>query len=76
MSAVGHFVSFILSICQQLLLIPAFYFFSESPEATIMVVRNLGMFLIPSIHFLVYPLVETAFSENLRESLTFVPRMP
>ena len=64
-SAVGHFLSFSISILETFLLVNAFYFLKDIETVTI--VRNLNMFLIPSINFFVYPFIETLFSENLRE---------
>ena len=65
-SAVGHSLSFALSMTETGLIVNAFYFLKDLETVT--TVRNLNMFLIPSINFFVYPLIETAFSENLRQT--------
>ena len=65
-SAVGHFLSFAISMLETFLLVNAFYFLKDIETVT--TVRNVNMFLIPSINFFVYPFIETLFSENLRES--------
>ena len=71
-SAVGHFLSFALSMLETFLLVHAFYFFKDIE--TVATIRNVNMFLLPSIIFLVYPLIETLFSENLRGSFCFSPK--
>ena len=71
-SALGHFVSFALSMLETFLLVHAFYFIKDFETVT--TVRNLNMFLIPSINFFVYPFIETLFSEKLRESFCKSPK--
>ena len=68
----GHLVSFMVSIAETTLLIKAFYFLSDSEE-TFIVMRNVNMFLIPSIYFVVYPFIQTIFSDTLRGSLGVIP---
>ena len=65
-SATGHVVSFVVSIAETTLLIKAFYFLSDSEETFVMI-RNINMFLIPSIYFVVYPFIQTIFSDTLRD---------
>ena len=71
-SATGHVVSFVVSIAETTLLIKAFYFLSDSEETFVMI-RNINMFLIPSIYFVVYPFIQTIFSDTLRDSLGVIP---
>ena len=71
-SAAGHFASFAVSMVETFLLIHAFYFMADMEK--VKVVRNVNMFLIPSINFFLYPLIETVFSESLRESFSVFPR--
>ena len=65
-SIFGHFLSFILSICH-LLLIPLLFFIFSVPSGP-SYVANLMTFLFPSFNFSLYPLIETVFSDNLRNS--------
>ena len=71
-SAMGHFVTFAISMLETFLLVHAFYFITNIETLTN--VRNLSMFFIPSIKFFVYPFIETMFSENLRDSLCRSPK--
>ena len=71
-SAIGHFMSFAISMLETFLLVHAFYFITNFETLTI--VRNLDMFLIPSINFFIYPFIETLFSKNLRESFCKSPK--
>ena len=66
-SFMGHFVSFILTIAQLSLLLNTFYFFVDDEEM-LATVRNLTYFFVPATEFLIYPLIETIFSERLRET--------
>ena len=66
-SAVGHFLSFVLNLFETFLHINALFFFFDMETVTI--IRNLNFFFLPSIKFAIYPLVETLFSETLRDSL-------
>ena len=66
-SAVGHFLSFALNLFETFLHIYALYFIFDFETVTI--IRNLNFFFLPSIKFAIYPLVETLFSETLRDSL-------
>ena len=65
-SALGHFLSFATCMVQLGLWIPAYYFLSDGP---LMNLRSLNTFLMPSFNFCVYPLIQTLFSENVRNSL-------
>ena len=71
-SAMGHFVTFAISMLETFLLVHAFYFITN--VETLTNVRNLSMFFIPSIKFFVYPFIETMFSENLRDSFCRSPK--
>ena len=66
-SSLGHFLSFSLSLFETFLHMNALYFFFDFEMVTM--IRNLNFFFLPSIKFTVYPLIETMFSETLRESL-------
>ena len=66
-SAMGHFVSFALNLFETFLHIYALYFFFDLETVTI--VRNLNFFFLPSIKLSIYPLIETLFSETLRDTL-------
>ena len=69
-SFMGNFVSFILNLAQLSLLLNTFYFFIEDEEI-LATMRNLIYFFLPATEFLIYPLIETIFSESLRR--TFHP---
>ena len=66
-SALGHFASFIVSMAH-LLLIPTIYLLSNGGGKVSgpLEICQLIAFFFPSINFLVYPFIETVFSENLR----------
>ena len=66
----GHFVSFILTILQFALLLNTFYFFVEDVEI-LATMRTLVFFFVPATEFLIHPMVETIFSEKLRETFNF-----
>ena len=66
-SAAGHFISFALNLLETFLHINALYFFFDFETVTL--IRNLNFFFLPSTKFTIYPLIETLFSETLRESL-------
>ena len=66
-SSFGHFLSFALNLCETFLHMNALYFFFDFEMVTM--IRNLNFFFLPSIKFTIYPLIETLFSETLRESL-------
>ena len=68
-SALGHFASFLVSMAH-LLLIPTLYFLSHTENASgaPMAICQFIAFFFPSINFLVYPFIETVFSENLRNN--------
>ena len=69
-SALGHFASFFISMVQLCFLMPALFFSFEVEE--IPLIRNLILFLIPATEFLIYPLIETIFSETLRGTLPII----
>ena len=69
-SALGHFASFIVSMAH-LLLIPTIYLLSGGGGEDVsgpMEICQLIAFFFPSINLLVYPFIETIFSENLRNN--------
>ena len=66
-SALGHFASFFISMVQLCFLLPALFFSFEDKIITL--IRNLILFFIPATEFLIYPLIETIFSETLRGTL-------
>ena len=49
----------------------AFVFFIEDKEMLVSM-RSLTMFFMPATEFLIYPLIETIFSERLRSTLPFM----
>ena len=61
-SAFGHFVSFLLSLTNNLLMIPTGYTSKRNLHA-------LFAFYVPSFNFFLYPFIETICSENLRNTL-------
>ena len=61
-----------VSVTQFALLVPAFYLPSDF-EGTLMTMRDLNAFFIPCTNFLIYPLIETLFTESLRETLVTMP---
>ena len=67
-SALGHSMSFALRFVEVFLVIYAFNFIDDVETLTI--AWNLSMFFIPSISFFLYPLIETLFSDNLRQGFT------
>ena len=69
-SALGHFASFFISMVQLCFLLPALFFSFEVEEITL--IRNLILFFIPATEFLIYPLIETIFSETLRGTLPII----
>lgn len=71
-SAFGHFLSFLLSICH-LFVIPVLFcvnYNSSGPSY----VCNLMTFLFPSFNFSIYPLIETVFSDNLMNTFLEIIR--
>ena len=66
-STLGHFASFMISMAQLFLLFYSLYFFVEDEEI-MSKMRTLTMFLSPATEFLLYPLIETIFSERLRST--------
>ena len=66
-SALGHFLSLVVSMTHLVLWIPPFYLLSDSEELYVKI-RNVNMFLIPSFNFCVHTLVETVFSDVLWDS--------
>ena len=66
-SLAGHCLSFALNLLETFLHINALYFLFDFETVTM--IRNLNFFFIPSIIFTVHPLIETLFSETLRENL-------
>ena len=67
-SAIGHFASFVVSCSETTLLYLALYFFPVTEE-TLLVFQNLITFFFPSMNFVIYPLIETLCSQNLRDTL-------
>ena len=67
-SAIGHFVSFIVSCSETTLLYLALYFFPVT-EKTLVTLQNLITFFFPCMNFVIYPLIETMCSQNLRDTL-------
>ena len=70
-SALGHFATFAICMVQLFLLMNAFVFFIEDKEMLVSM-RSLTMFFMPATEFLIYPLIETIFSERLRSTLPFM----
>ena len=68
-SFMGHFASFILTMVHFSLFLNTFYFFVENEEI-LATLRTLVFFFFPATEFLVYPLVETMFSESLRRTFS------
>ena len=67
-SAIGHFVSFIVSCSETTLLYLTLYFFPVT-EKTLVTLQNLITFFFPCMNFVIYPLIETMCSQNLRDTL-------
>ena len=73
-SVMGHFVSFLLGMVH-LLLPPIIYFsYFYIGESEPIMMSDFIVFIFPSLNFLVYPLVEILFSENLRMNFIEVVR--
>ena len=67
-SAMGHFASFAVSMAH-LLLIPTIHLVSDAKSAPIAeAMMKFITFLFPSINFVIYPFIETMFSQNLRRN--------
>ena len=67
-SAIGHFASFVVSCSETTLLYLALYFFPVT-EKTLLTLQNLITFFFPCMNFVIYPLIETMCSQNLRDTL-------
>ena len=67
-SAMGHFVSFVVSCSETTLLYLALYFFPVTKK-TLVTLQNLITFFFPCMNFVLYPLIETMCSQNLRDTL-------
>ena len=65
-SAKGHFLSFLVTLFATTSILALAFGNLDSSNKSIV---ELSIFLLPSVSFIVNPLVETMFSDNLRESL-------
>ena len=68
-SAKGHFLSFLVTLFATTLILALAYGIVYNLDSSNKNVVELSIFLLPSVGFVVNPLVETMFSDNLRESL-------
>ena len=65
-SALGHFLSFAVSITQRIIFTVALYAIEDD---TVVMLARLLMFLLPCINFFVHPFIETMSTYNLHHSL-------
>ena len=65
-SALGHFLSFLLSMTQRIIITLSLYI---NDDAAIVVLARLTHYMLPCINFFVHPLIETMSSHHLRGSL-------
>ena len=65
-SALGHFLSFLLSLTQRIILTLSLYSIKDD---TIVLLARLTHFMLPCINFFVHPLIETMSSHHLRGSI-------
>ena len=74
-SVMGHFVTFLLGMVH-LLLPPIIYFLKGvgTTESGPVIICDFIIFIVPSMNFFVYPLIEILFSENLRNNFIEVIR--
>ena len=68
-SAKGHFISFLVTLFATTLILASAFGIVYNLDLSNKSIVELGVFLLPSVSFVVNPLVETMFSDNLRESL-------
>ena len=72
-SVLGHFVTFAVSISTHIFLMSGLYLVSDNDELKRL--QNLFYFCLTCIIFCVNPLIETMFSDTLRDSLFKMPQM-
>ena len=68
-SAKGHFLSFLVTLFATTLILASSFGIVYNLDSSNTSIVELCVFLLPSVSFVVNPLVETMFSDNLRESL-------
>ena len=68
-AAKGHFLSFLVTLFTTTLILALAYGIVYNLDSSNKNVVELSIFLLPSVGFVVNSLVETMFSDNLRESL-------
>ena len=66
-SALGHFLTFTISISQHVFTMTGFILFPDSVEE----IGRFWFFVVPCIHFCLCPLIETLSSQTLRDSLLY-----
>ena len=65
-SILGHFISFLFNITQRVAFVTGLFLTSEEVMPSL---RALILFLAPCVNFFLYPLIETMFSDTLRQTL-------
>ena len=71
-SAKGHFLSFLITLAEVIMFVTITSVDSSNSDSLTKYICDLDryiLFFIPSVNFFVQPLVETMFSENLRDTL-------
>lgn len=68
-SAKAHFLSFLVTLAVTTLILASSFGAIYNSDTSNKSIVELSLFFIPSVSFVVNPLVETIFSDNLRDSL-------
>ena len=75
-NVLGHFLTFLLHFGQHLSMTIGIGLITEDADGSLFEKMQCSFFfLVPCIYFVIYPLIETLSSDNLRETLFSFPQV-